>query len=66
LYTAMHMLKVIEDVWSIDREPLLFMRGDAHAKSNRSREVRRSVDPCFLCVVIHVLKVIEAESYIDR
>jgi hypothetical protein len=62
----MRKLKVIEDVWSVDREPLLFMRGDAHAKSNRSREERRSVGPCFLCVVMHVLKVIEPESYIDR
>jgi hypothetical protein len=46
--------------------PLLFVRGDARAKSNRSREVHRLILACFLYAVMRMLKIIEAERYIDR
>jgi hypothetical protein len=42
-----------------------FIRGDARAEGSRNREVHQLVAPCFLYVVLHMLKVIEAESYID-
>jgi hypothetical protein len=45
---------------------LLFIHSDARTESNGSREVCRSVALCFLYVVLCVLKVIEAEKYIDR
>jgi hypothetical protein len=48
------------------RSPLLFVRGDVRAKSNRIREVRRSLAPCFLYSAMYVLKVIEVERYVDR
>jgi hypothetical protein len=38
--------------------PLLFIRGDVCAESNRSCMKRRSGDPCFLYVVMCVLKAI--------
>jgi hypothetical protein len=45
---------------------LFFVRDDACAESNRSREVRRSVAPYFLYAVMRVLKVIEAKRYVNR
>jgi hypothetical protein len=64
LYAVMHVLKVIEAGRNVDRMPLLFVHGNARAKSNRSREVRRSGAPCFLYAAILVLKVI-GETYAD-
>jgi hypothetical protein len=43
----MCMLKVIEAERCVDLEPLAFLRGDAHAKSNRSIKVRLSGAPSF-------------------
>jgi hypothetical protein len=37
-----------------------------HMKSSRSCMERRLGAPCFLYATMHVLKVIEAESYVDR
>jgi hypothetical protein len=36
----MHVLKVVDVVWSIDREPITFLCDDARAESNRGRDVR--------------------------
>jgi hypothetical protein len=66
LYTVIRLLKVIEGVWSVDREPLLFVRGDTHAESNRSCMERRSGALCFLYAAMHVLKAIEAVWSVDR
>jgi hypothetical protein len=45
---------------------MLFVRGDANAESNRIREVRRSIAQYFLYAVMCVLKLIEAEMYVNR
>jgi hypothetical protein len=46
--------------------PLLFVRGDVRAKSNRSFMERRSGAPYFLYAVMCVLKLIEVVWSIDR
>jgi hypothetical protein len=50
----MHVLKVIESVWSNNQESLTFICGDVRDKSNRSREVRRSLAPCFLYAELYM------------
>jgi hypothetical protein len=50
----MRVRKIVEVVWSVDREPLLFVRGDVRVESNRSREICRLVAPCFLLTRWHV------------
>jgi hypothetical protein len=47
-------------------DPLLFVQCDVRAENNRSRDIRRLIVPYFLYVVMRVLKVIEAERYVDR
>jgi hypothetical protein len=48
-------------------EPLAFYaRQKVHMKSSRRCMEYRSGTPCFLYTVMFVLKVIEAERYVDR
>jgi hypothetical protein len=54
LYAVMRLLKVIEDILSIDRSLLLFVHDDACAESNRSCMERRSGAPYFLYAVLRV------------
>jgi hypothetical protein len=54
-------------IWSTYlSSPLLFVRGDAHAKSSRCCMEYRLRVPCFLYAVMRVLKVIEIIWSIDR
>jgi hypothetical protein len=41
LYVAKRVLKVIEDLWSIDREPPFFIRGATRVKSMMVRDVNQ-------------------------
>jgi hypothetical protein len=49
----MRVRKIVEVVWSVDREPLLFVRGDVRVESNRSRDMSTS-SPLFLLTRWHV------------
>jgi hypothetical protein len=49
----MHMLKVIELYGASIRSPLLFVRGDARAKSNRGCMERRLGALADLYVLVH-------------
>jgi hypothetical protein len=46
-------------------EPLFFVRGNARAEISRNCMERRSGAPYFLYASMHMLKVIEAEWYVD-
>jgi hypothetical protein len=42
LYAVKRILKVIEDVWSVDREsPFFFVRGATHVKNMMVRDVNQ-------------------------
>jgi hypothetical protein len=60
LYAMKRVLKVIEDVWSVDREPPYFLYVAKRVLKVIEEDVW-SVDrepPCFLYAVKHMLKVI--------
>jgi hypothetical protein len=63
-YVMINMYEKYND--ELDGSLLLFVYGNAHVKSSRSRQVRRSGAPSFLYAMICVHKIVEAERYIDR
>jgi hypothetical protein len=65
--TFENLVNQVLNLEHIPTKPLTFYAlWKARVKKSRSCMERRSRAPCFLYVVMHVLKVIEAERYVDR
>jgi hypothetical protein len=57
----MRVLKVVDVVWSIDREPITFLCGDACAKSNRGTLIGSPL--LFIRGVMHVKSIRDDKAH---